>query len=205
LGCIRYSDGSCAGNGFVISEAVQCTVTCPVEPLKPITDPDAIRFENGDNIRTDRLTANVILDLQCLRNSLSLENPPGTLTVTSAWRPQTYQSHLFEIYTKIKLLDLPANQANTSCASVRAAIEGERGRHGIANWVTKTRVVNGVSVTTRERNLVGKTSNHRHGTAFDATWSVTDTRFDALAGRCNVRRNLLNANPPDRPHLESTR
>jgi hypothetical protein len=149
---------------------VECPAPCPVEPLKPITDPDAIRFENGDNVRIDRLSVNTQGRLQCLRNAIAIERPPGSIVVTSAWRPQAYQDHLKEIVDKIVLINSRDNKKIPACAPIRANLEAEKLRHGL-------------------RTLVGRTSNHTPGNAFDATWSgVTTARLDLLASQCGLTR-----------------
>ncbi len=156
---------------------MECPVPCSVEPLKPITDPDAIRFENGDTVRTDRLSANTQRNLQCLRNAILLEKSPGSITVTSAWRPQAYQDHLKEIVDKISQINSRDNKKILACAPIRSSLEAERSRHGLGT-------------------LVGRTSNHTAGNAFDASWSgITNARIDVLAGQCGLTRPFPGNDP----------
>jgi hypothetical protein len=156
---------------------VECPVPCPVEPLKPITDPDALRFENGDNVRTDRLSANIQRNLQCLRNAIALERPAGSITVTSAWRPQAYQDHLREIVDKISQINTEGNKKIPACDPIRSDLLLEKARHGLGT-------------------IVGRTSNHTAGNAFDASWSgIRAARLDALATQCGLTRPFPTDDP----------
>jgi hypothetical protein len=147
--------------------------TCPVEPLKPITDPDALRFENGDKVREDKLDPSMKKKLDCLRDAVSKAG--GKLEVTSAWRPMAYQNHLFEIYSKRKKINSKDNKKNPACKAIIAEIEREYGPkpgHGIKSRVAEKR------------------SLHEDGLAFDASWSnnISDSKIDVLAASCKLNR-----------------
>jgi hypothetical protein len=146
-----------------------CPVPCPVEPLRPITDPDALRFENGDTVREDRLSSATQAKIQCLRSALSRERPAGSITITSAWRPQPYQDHLKDIVDKLAQLNTHPSKSNPNCAPIKATLMAEKARHGLGT-------------------LVGRTSNHTSGNAFDANWSVTNAKIDTLAAPCGLTR-----------------
>jgi hypothetical protein len=173
---------------------VECPVPCPVEPLKLITDPDAIRFENGDNVRRDKLTATTETNLQCLINAVSQERPSRSFSVNSAWRPTAYQDHFYEIYKKLLELDKDSNIKIPACIPIRNAIEQEANNHRIANLRRDG-----------SRKPVGSTSNHTSGNAFDASWTTTDARIDELAAGCNLIRPFLDSTRSDydKPHFQN--
>lgn len=149
-----------------------CDAQCEVDPLTPITDPDALGFEDGSNrVREDKLSESMSTKLNCLRDAVS--SAQGALTVTSAWRPQSYQDHLREIADKFKKLrELVEHDHVDECrpAPCLDAIREHRGSHGPGSEV-------------------GRTSLHTTGEAFDAVWSrVTDSTVDSLASGCQLMR-----------------
>jgi hypothetical protein len=155
---------SCPDTSWTLSpDKRSCSRTCPVAPLTPITDPIAQQFERGENpVIEDKLTDSMKTALACLRREVTAAK--GTLTVTSAWRPQLYQDHLREIFTKNIALQKIANPA---CADIKKAIKQEFRRHGL-------------------QGRVAINSPHTAGKAFDATWSVKD--IDGLANKCGLYR-----------------
>jgi hypothetical protein len=173
---------SMENTGRLLSELQECPVPCPVELLKPITDPDVLRFENGDNVRIDKLDPEIQKKLQCFQSS------GVSLTVTSAWRPQGYQDHFYEIYTKLILLDKPESKNSSACNSVRNQIQAEANRHGIANLLPDG-----------SRKRVAENSNHKNGDAFDASWTVSDSKMTASAKSCGLCHPIPFK---DRPHFQ---
>lgn len=159
----------CLGSGGYVAK--YCKGLCQVDVLMPITDVDAQNFENGHTINTDQLTTETQSALSCLKNKvISLG---GTLTVTSAWRPQTYQNHIREIFDKWRDLkkireDYP-NQF-PQCDERFKQLNVEYKRHGL-------------------KGRVGQKSNHTSGNAFDATWKgVTTEQIDIAAQGCGLTR-----------------
>ena len=138
--------------------------------MAAITDPDAIRFENGDNIREDRLEATTATKLQCLRSAVTARG--GVLSVNSAWRPQAYQNHLREIVDKLAAID--KHRSKPACKVIYNELVSEKSRHGLGT-------------------VVGLTSRHTLGTAFDANWTgISTVQLDLLAAACNLSRPILN-------------
>ena len=157
--------------------------TCPVTPITPLTDADALTMEGGAPLIWNHTTA----ALQPAANSLVAliqAEPGGTAAISSAFRPQAYQSHLREVWDKARAL-----RGNTSavCAAVRTAVNQEMTHHSLD--------VN---------RLVGATSNHTAGRAVDISWTLPsaaneETTIDALAIQAGLRHRLHAA---DRPHFE---
>jgi hypothetical protein len=185
LSLVQHTPPTCPApaNGQRAAAAADCE--CPVKPLKPITDPDALRIENGDNKIRSKLTPDMQQKLICL------ENAGVGFKLTSAWRPQTYQDHFYEIYTKLIEFDKLDKDKKLPmvCNSLRTSIDNHAKEHGIANMLA-----NG------KRKAVAITSNHRLGIAFDGKWSVSATRLDAAAKACGVWRRIKIIDPP---HFES--
>ncbi len=171
----------CPGDTALIDQ--YCAGDCEVDPLQPITDPDAQRFENGDNVREDRLSDSMKDKLKCLREKVAEKG--GSLTVNSAWRPQAYQDHLRELADKHPaLIRLAILEQVKECQPepYYRAVHPDYVRHGL------------------NRN-VAKNSNHTTGEAFDASWSGVN--IDELAGECGLHRPLPapKADGGDPPHF----
>jgi hypothetical protein len=158
--------------------------TCPVTPITPLTDTDALAMEGGQTV----IWNNTHADLQPAANELVrlIQADGGTAVFESAYRPAAYQTHLFEVWTKARKLI-----GNTSilCAGVRNEVNREMAHHRLA--VTRP---------------VGRTSNHTGGTAVDIAWTLPgltaaaeEKRIDALAVQAGLRHRLHAA---DRPHFE---
>lgn len=149
-----------------------CKGECEVAPLQPVTDPDAVPFENGlAPVREDKLTPEMAANLRCLREKVAAKG--GALSVTSAWRPQSYQDHLRELVVKHpKLIELAILQGVEECvpAPYYGAVHPDHVRHG------------------PNRNAA-RTSPHTTGNAFDANWS-NGIDIDALAGECGLFRPM---------------
>ena len=147
--------------------------TCPVEPLKPITDPETLRFENGDRLREDKLDPSMKTKLACLRAAVTKAG--GTLSLQSAWRPIGYQEHFYEIFSKFNELNKPENKKIQVCKPVRDQVVYEKDtKHQIQGAVAKP-----------------SESRHEKGLAFDANWSnITTAKLDALLPSCNLTRPL---------------
>jgi D-alanyl-D-alanine carboxypeptidase len=156
--------------------------TCPVEPLKPITDPETLRFENGDTLREDLLAPSMKTKLACLKDAVSKAG--GKLTPKSAWRPIGYQEHFYEIFTKFKALQREENKKIDACKPILKSITYEKNtKHGIQGNVAPP-----------------STSLHEKGLAFDATWEkITTAKVDALAATCGLNRPLK---VTDRVHFQ---
>jgi len=151
-----------------------CQNVCPVDPLKPVTDPDAIRMENGDDVILDKLSTDTQTALSCLRTEIAKSH--GTLTVTSAYRSQAYQDHLYEIFDKRKKLSKILKKF-PQCEEIFNNIDAENNRHKL-------------------KNKVGKNSKHGKGDAFDANWTVIgNEQVDAAAKTCLLVRPFPDDDP----------
>jgi hypothetical protein len=170
---IGYTGG---GGPVAVGDTPMCSkpIPCPVEPLKPITDPIALQFENGSPVWENRLSPDMAGKLQCLRTALAKEKPPGSIAVNSAWRPKAYQDHLFEIKSKLEQLKEDVVRKIPACIPIRNQLLGEKRKHGLGTQV-------------------GATSKHSDGAAFDANWSnITTARLDELAATCKLSRPIRN-------------
>lgn len=157
--------------------------TCPVTPVTPLTDADALTMEGGATL----IWNNTAAALQPAANelvTLILAERGGTASIESAYRPRAYQSHLFEVWDKAR--DLRGN-SSMECAAVRTAVNQEMTHHEL-----------------HVDRLVGRTSNHTAGRAVDISWTLPnaaneETTIDALAIQAGLRHRLHAA---DRPHFE---
>jgi len=106
---VGMGNSYCTADSDIIDR--YCANVCPIDPLKPITDPEAIRMENGENVILDKLSAETQTALNCLKDEVA--KAKGSVSVTSAYRPQAYQDHLYEIFQKRKKCrKLPKNFNN---------------------------------------------------------------------------------------------
>ncbi len=103
---------------------------CPVAPLSPIEEPDALAFENGNE-------ASGVIDLAGLRPAMAraLEkfrrmvlSAGGTFDLKSAYRPPSYQAHLQDVW--FKWMELRRNRS-AGCQLLRAQVAEEFGRHNL--------------------------------------------------------------------------
>ena len=116
------------------------------------------------------LTPGTQAALQCLRRTVAANG--GALNVLSAYRSQTYQDHLREVWNKYQIVK---DWGEERCVAVRVNVLGEWRRHGLNT---------GESPAER--------SPHSSGTAFDATWGTLNegADIDDLARGCSLSRPL---------------
>jgi hypothetical protein len=103
------------------------TGACSVPPLSAIVDPLAQQMETGGGV----IWQNTNPRLRCAANQLVALSGGGI--ITSAYRPQSYQTHLFEIRDRWCTKGLRTN-TDTECGSVKSAVAAEVSRHFGANW-----------------------------------------------------------------------
>ena len=152
----------CSDEGTPACTIDKCTNgTCTHETIAAIAaitpDPPGVDIQG--------LSAATQTALTCLRTAAT--NAGGTLTVTSAFRPQSYQDHLREVWDKFQKI---RNWSEAECSTVKANIVTEWNRHGLAFRPAAV-------------------SNHTAGTAFDANWTLpAGVSIDTLAAGCNLSR-----------------
>ena len=124
----------------------KCT-KCPDElTIQPITDPEALSFENGNTLVWTASDTTIQANLTDLRSRLSVfeclakqADASAVVAPNSAYRPQTYQDHFYNIkQASVALKNLDAT-CKTICASQIAQINVECSKHGICqNPVAKS-------------------------------------------------------------------
>jgi hypothetical protein len=97
---------------------------CLVEPLPALTDEQALEFEGGDSIDTSSLTPATAKALS--RFQRVVRRSGGRLTITSAYRPPTYQEHLQIVWDKWMQL---RNDSSSACQSLKEEVGVEFARH----------------------------------------------------------------------------
>lgn len=160
--------------------------SCPVTPITPITDADALAMEGGTRV----VWNNTVANLQTRANNLVdlIRGAGGTAGITSCLSsPQAYQNHLRDVWNKARAL---RGHPQTACDTVRAAVNAEMANHGL-----------------RVNRPVGRVSNHRAGNAVDINWALPATgpmqpvnclRPPAARGRLQRKSGALTA-WPERP------
>lgn len=154
-------------NGFSLS-------TCPVPPLTPLTDAVALRFEGGDTVDTTDLQPNMQTALGCLQTAVA--GAGGSLHVTSAFRPSSYQQHLREVWDKWRLL---RDRREAECQELRTQVQTEFNRHGLL-------------LTQRPASANGP---HTRGAAIDMRSTLPLSGFLTLATGCQLTRPLPATDP----------
>ncbi|MDO8522179.1 MAG: pilin [bacterium] len=100
---------------------------CSVAPLSAIVDPLAQQMETGGGV----IWQNTNPRLRCAANQLVALSGGGI--ITSAYRPQSYQTHLFEISDRWCTKGLRAN-TDPACGSIKSAVAAEVSKHFGSNW-----------------------------------------------------------------------
>lgn len=123
-------------------------ISCPVPPLTPLEelnatlssdDPDTIWQENNPNTpNTARLTPETVQAKQCIDDRIGALG--GTPVLSSAFRTEAYQRHLWQIYDrwkgdakKSRPSSKPSleNNMQPECAALKSAVKAEWDRHGL--------------------------------------------------------------------------
>jgi hypothetical protein len=173
----------CQG-GFDVSDAAKNATACDDGPA--VCDID--KCQNGtcnheavyevasfspDPYGVDRtgLTAYTSNGLACMEAQAQLVG--GSFIPTSAFRPNTYQTHLREVWDKYQKI-IGWNEAE--CNAVKANITTDWQLHGLVYQPATN-------------------SNHSQGTAFDAWWNLpSGTDIDTLAQGCGLSRCVSSDN-----------
>ncbi|CAF1028658.1 unnamed protein product [Rotaria sordida] len=156
-----------------------CAGTCTMNLLSPLIYSEVIRFENGDRIRSDFLTAEYQKKLKCVQDGVAALK--GTTSLTSAWRPYEYQRHLYEIINADRVLDGINLQDWPGCKKLREEVTREMNKHGLKSGQAVARP---------------GTSRHELGHAFDITINgITDEQRANVYRQCNVTNTAVTGEP----------
>ncbi len=158
---------------------------CPVPPLSapPFTDPVAEGFENGNRWRPDLLTGDYPIHLTCVQNAITAAG--GTSTGTSAYRPNQYQRHLYEIVDKDKTLNTDYMTAHPECQALRDEVTQEMGPEP-----------QGHDLKHKQQVAIPGSSRHESGTAFDLTpYGLTETQLTEVYAGCGVSHTAVPGEP----------
>ncbi len=159
-GSVTVAGGSCAGNTAACGPNLRCglqadgankdkciattaTASCPVPAVTPLTDALALRMEGGATVIWDRTDSR----LQSCANRFIAAAGGGS--VTSAYRPDTYQTHLWELRDRWCTQGLRSN-TTSACSALKSNISAEISKHGLSSC-----------------GAVGRTSRHTAGTGVD--------------------------------------
>lgn len=153
---------------------------CQVPPLTQlVNDPgnqfDAFDFDmfalqnGGASLLTGRPGGGTIDPaIGCLQNAVTQNG--GTFTLTSHWRPATYQNHFVEVFDRWITKRLQQN-TTPACQERRSEVEPHANVHGVNQNVC----------------TLGEGCPHPGGRSFDAV--ITNiANIDALAATCNLHR-----------------
>jgi fibronectin type 3 domain-containing protein len=137
---------------------------------------EALQAHNPDPypLNIAQMTNDTQVALTCLQQRVNAVG--GTIVVTSAFRPQSYQDHLREVWDKYMQL---RNWTESECTTIR-------------NQVVTEFIMHGLLVTQRPAD----SSSHSTGTAFDAVVDLPNGQnVDTLAGECNLVRPVPVTDP----------
>ncbi len=154
---------------------------CPIPDLTQLTDPVAIDFDNnvGSRWRPGGLTADYQKKLKCVEDAIFARG--GTSAGTSAYRPEQYQRHLYEIVKKDVELSEKYMKAHPDCQARRDRITKKMKDHGLKY---------------DQEVAVPGTSRHESGTAFDLTPSeLTKAQLATIYKGCGVTNKAVSSEP----------
>ena len=132
------------GETGIPTPAPGISVACSVPALTPLTDPLALQMEGGQTV----IWTNTDPRLQTCVNKF-IGKVGGT--VTSAYRPQAYQTHLWEIRDRWCTQGLQSS-SDPVCSALKSTISAEVTKHFGSAWGC---------------GAVGATSLHTAGTGVD--------------------------------------
>jgi len=100
---------------------------CSIAPLAAIEDPRALDMESVSTLNLEGLTPGASRALA--RFEKIVEARGGQFTLTSAYRPSTYQAHLRDVWHK--WMDELRDNQDPSCVELKAEVGNEFVRHGL--------------------------------------------------------------------------
>ena len=157
---------------------------CPIPGLTPLTDPVAKDFDENvsHRWRPDLLTADYQHKLKCVEDAITARG--GTYVGTSAYRPEQYQLHLFEIIKKDIDLNASLMSSHPECQALRDEVTGEMGPppgHGLRP---------------RQKVATPGSSRHEKRVAFDLTpFGLTDAQLTEVYTTCHVTHTAVPGEP----------
>jgi len=177
---------------IIVNDLHVTTDNCPLGPIPPI-EPDAQRFEDAAQAArnctgladVDSLVPEMQAALTCLEQAVN--NAGGTLIVDSAYRPASYQWHLYYLYQQYRQL---LNNTDPACAERKAQVIDE---------------VTHVHCIQRSGAAKGDQGQHPRGRALDLT--AQGVNLIQLACGCGLYRPYPeDGSSPrgviDRPHYQ---
>ncbi len=115
------------------------TGACP-SPLSALSS-DAAPFESGATVSFSSNDSNVQQNLSKLqsesnklKNAIAADYPGSSVVVNSAFRPVSYQKHLWEVWDKWKNKGLETN-TDPDCADLKNEVGAEYSKHGLGSIV----------------------------------------------------------------------
>ena len=162
--------------------------TCTIPPLTKLTDLVAIDFDAnpGHRWRPDLLTPAFVEHVACVERETSARG--GTPAGTSAYRPEQYQRHLYEIVKKDFQLDADTMAAHPECQTLRDEITREMGNDKVPPP--------GHGLKFNQPVAVPGSSLHEKKIAFDMTLSgLTDTQMAEVYSICGVTHKAVRGEP----------
>ena len=102
-------------------------LTCSIQPLTAIEDPDALLMEADARLNLDGLTPRTSQALSRLETIVTARG--GHFTLTSAYRPASYQAHLRDVW--IKWVYEVRDNIEAGCGDLRAQVSEEFTRHSL--------------------------------------------------------------------------
>jgi hypothetical protein len=111
-----------------VAVAIPALPPCPVLPLQPVADTEAVLMEDGGStLNLEGLTPRTNQALS--RFERLVEARGGSFILTSAFRPATYQAHLRDVGHK--WVDELKDNQNPSCFDLKAQVSAEFARHAL--------------------------------------------------------------------------
>ena len=160
---------------------------CLIPPLTALTDRVAIDFDNnvGSRWRPDRLTPAFQEHLACVQREIdAATGVRESYTGTSAYRPEQYQRHLYEIIKKDIELYPDYMTAHPECQALRDEVTGEMGPSP------------GHDLSYDQPVAIPGTSRHESGTAFDLTpHGLTKAQMAPIYTSCGVTNTKVRKEP----------
>lgn len=158
--------------------------TCSISPLSPITDRLALQMEamNGNAVIWDMTDPRLQKCANKFISKIKADYGESGAKVTSAYRPQAYQTHLWEIRDRWCTKGLKSS-TNTACYQLMSDVLREKNIHFGSNW---------------NCGSVGPTSRHTAGTGVDIDVLNPSNHRDVAKGFCLDWKNY----PDDKYHYD---